>query len=200
MSQQSGMNRNMLKLVERITARELASPTLEKELEDIITGEDIMEKDRFDRLIESCDIFDMDTTKSKEEAFKIAAERLASKIRVPSKTVLEKLFEREKASSTALSPFFAVPHVILDGENNFEILLVRSKKGVFFSDTAPNVHAMFFLFGTKEQRHFHLVALSAIAQIVQDSDFETNWLKAKNTDELRKLVLKAERKRETDKE
>lgn len=200
MSQRSGINRDMLKLVERITAREISSPTLEKELEEIISGEDTMEKDRFDRLIEDCEIIDIDLTKTKEEAFEIVADRLSEKINVDAQTVLEKLFEREKASSTALSPFFAVPHIILDGDNLFEIYLVRSRKGVYFSETAPNVHAMFFLFGTKEQRHFHLVALSAIAQIVQDPNFETSWLKAKNTDELRKLVLNAKRKRETDKE
>ena len=110
--------------------------------------------------------------------------------------IYNKLIEREKTSTTALSPFFAVPHVILEGENIFELLIMRSKKGIYFSDVAPNVHSLFFLLGTMDQRHFHLVALSAIAQIVQDSTFETNWLKAVNTEELRKLILSSERKRE----
>ena len=200
MSKRSGLNRDMLKIVERITAHELSSPTLEKELEDIISGEDSMEKDRFDQIVEKCRIIDLDLTKKKEEAFEIALAEIAKNVDINTDEVYEKLIEREKTSSTALSPFFAVPHVVLEGENIFELLIMRSRKGIYFSDTAPNVHSLFFLLGTMDQRHFHLVALSAIAQIVQDPTFETNWLKAVNADELRKLILKAERKRETKKE
>jgi F-type H+-transporting ATPase subunit alpha len=196
MSKRSGLNRDMLKIVERITAHELSSPTLEKELEDIISGEDSMEKDRFDQLVERCRIIDLDMTRNKEDAFEIALNEINKIVPIPVEEVLAKLHEREKTSTTALSPFFAVPHVVLDGENIFEILIMRSKKGIYFSDTAPNVHSLFFLLGTMDQRHFHLVSLSAIAQIVQDPSFETNWLKAANTDELQKLILKSERKRE----
>jgi len=196
MSQRSGINRDMLKIVERITAHELSSPTLEKELEDIISGEDSMEKDRFDHLVEKCRIIDLDLTKTKEDAFEIALTEIAKSVDISVDEVLAKLVEREKTSTTALSPFFAVPHVVLEGENIFEILIMRSKKGIYFSETAPNVHSLFFLLGTMDQRHFHLVALSAIAQIVQDPTFETNWLKAVNAEELRKLILRSERKRE----
>jgi mannitol/fructose-specific phosphotransferase system IIA component (Ntr-type) len=196
MSQRSGINRDMLKIVERITAHELSSPTLEKELEDIISGEDSMEKDRFDHLVEKSRIIDLDLTKTKEDAFEIALTEIAKSVDISVDEVLAKLVEREKTSTTALSPFFAVPHVVLEGENIFEILIMRSKKGIYFSETAPNVHSLFFLLGTMDQRHFHLVALSAIAQIVQDPTFETNWLKAVNAEELRKLILRSERKRE----
>ena len=196
MSKRSGINRDMLKIVERITAHELSSPSLEKELEEIISGEDSMEKDRFDQIVEKCRIIDLDLTKTKEEAFEIALHEIVKEVEIDKDVVYQKLLEREKTSTTALSPFFAVPHVVLDGENIFELLIMRSKRGIYFSDVAPNVHSLFFLLGTMDQRHFHLVALSAIAQIVQDSTFETNWLKAVNIEELRKLILTSERKRE----
>jgi F-type H+-transporting ATPase subunit alpha len=200
MSQRSGINRDMLKIVERVTARELASPSLEKELEQIISGEDTMEKDRFDKLVENCDIIDCQDGEDMDKAFDLAVIKLAPRVGVGMDDLKEKLLEREATSSTALSPFFAIPHIVTQGENVFEMLIMRSKKGVRFSDSAPNVHALFFLIGTMDQRHFHLVALSAIAQIVQDPTFETKWLEAEDPAELRNLILGAERKREVDKD
>ncbi len=199
LSQRSGINRDMMKLVERVTARELASPTLEKELEQIISGEDTMEKDRFDKLVEECDIVDCDDD-DLDKAFDIAVIKLAPRIGVGMDDLKKMLLKREETSSTALSTFFAIPHIVVEGENMFELLVMRSRKGIRFSETAPNVHALFFLVGTKDQRHFHLVALSAIAQIVQTPSFETSWLAAESAADLRKLILAAERKRETEKD
>jgi L-asparagine transporter-like permease len=54
---------------------------------------------------------------------------------------------------------------------------------------------VFVLVGTKDERNFHLRALAAIAQICQQPDFDKNWLNARNTEELRDIVLLAERRR-----
>ncbi|KPJ63164.1 hypothetical protein AMJ44_14700 [candidate division WOR-1 bacterium DG_54_3] len=51
------------------------------------------------------------------------------------------------------------------------------------------------LLGTKDERNFHLVSLAAIAQIVQEPDFEERWMKAKNKEALRDIVLLGQRKR-----
>lgn len=66
----SSINRDMLKLVERITARELASPSLETEIEQIISGKDVVEKDRFEDLIETCTIIDYDKSNSMKSLLK----------------------------------------------------------------------------------------------------------------------------------
>jgi mannitol/fructose-specific phosphotransferase system IIA component (Ntr-type) len=57
------------------------------------------------------------------------------------------------------------------------------------------IKAVFVLFGTKDERAFHLKALSAIAHIVQNRNFEKMWLAAKNKDQLKDIVLLSERKR-----
>jgi len=74
-------------------------------------------------------------------------------------------------------------------------LLARAKEGVYFSEQAPKVHAVFVLAGTKDERNFHLRALAAIAQIVQERKFEEKWLKAKSIESLRDLILLGERRR-----
>ena len=48
---------------------------------------------------------------------------------------------------------------------------------------------------TREDRNFHLRALSAIAQIAQDESFEKRWKTAKTSEELRELILSADRRR-----
>ena len=80
-------------------------------------------------------------------------------------------------------------------ENIFEIFLVRVKKGVIFSQDSPKVHSIFVLVGTRDERNFHLRALAAIAQIVQADDFDKNWMRARNENELKDIILLGERKR-----
>ncbi len=190
------INRDMLKLVERITSRELASPTLETEIEQIITGKDVVEKDRFDHLIESCKIIDYDKSRSMETLFKAASKIMDKETEgISHSEILSKLIEREKSSSTALTPFFAIPHIVIEGKDKFEILIVRSKKGVKFSDSAEKVHSIFFLMGSIDQRHFHLVVLSSLAQIVQHPSFETEWISSKGVEDLRTLILKTRKKK-----
>ncbi len=192
----SSMNRDMLKLVERITARELASPSLETEIEQIISGKDVVEKDRFEDLIENCTILDYDKSSSIKTLFKTAAKIMAKESGDFSVSEINsKLIEREKSSSTALSPFFAIPHIVVEGKEKFQMLIVRSRKGVEFSDSAKNVHAIFFLLGSMDQRHFHLVVLSSLAQIVQNPSFEKEWLSAPDTEALRSLLLRIRREK-----
>ena len=192
----SSINRDMMKLIERITSRELGSPSLETEIEEIITGRDEVEKDRFEDLIESCKIIDYEKSSSMESLFKAASKLMGKNIRdLSSSEILVKLIEREKSSSTALTSFFAIPHIVIEGKGEFEMLIVRSKRGVKFSNKAEKVHSMFFLIGSIDQRHFHLVVLSSLAQIVQHSSFKKGWISAKNTDELRSLILKTRNKK-----
>jgi hypothetical protein len=46
-----------------------------------------------------------------------------------------------------------------------------------------------------DERNFHLRALSAIAQIVQEPHFEEKWMAAEGEEELRDIVLLGERRR-----
>jgi mannitol/fructose-specific phosphotransferase system IIA component (Ntr-type) len=57
------------------------------------------------------------------------------------------------------------------------------------------VYILFVLVGTRDERNFHLQALAAIAQTVQEKDFDKKWLNARNEQELKDLVLLAERRR-----
>jgi mannitol/fructose-specific phosphotransferase system IIA component (Ntr-type) len=66
---------------------------------------------------------------------------------------------------------------------------------VFFSKQASSVKAVFVIIGSRDERHAHLQALAAIAQIIHGNHFEERWLQAKNKNQLRDLLLLSERRR-----
>ncbi len=186
----------LIHIVERITDRKIASTTLVSELKDILVRRDNIIEDRFDKLIGKCDILDLEESISAEEFFEIVSKRLAKRLDIDRKMVYDLLIKREEQSTTALHPGLAIPHIIIEGNNKFDILLARGKQGITFSDDLPPVYTVFVLIGTRDERNFHLRALMSIAQIVQQPDFERRWLRAKNIEDLRNIILLSERKRE----
>ena len=70
----------------------------------------------------------------------------------------------------------------------FHLLLARCKEGIYYSELAPKVRAVFLLVGTSDQRDFHLYALASIAEVVQQTYFHERWLKAKNKTALRNMA------------
>jgi len=186
----------LLHLIERITARELVSGSLESELKEIVRERDEIVKDRFDQMIEEGDILDIEKSISAEQFFALSAKAMSAKLETDWMALFQALLAREKESSTVITPNLAIPHVIIEGEHNFAVLMARCKEGIGFSERAPLVHIVFVLVGTRDERNLHLRALAAIAQIVQASHFEDRWMAAKNKESLRDIVLLGERRRD----
>jgi APA family basic amino acid/polyamine antiporter len=185
----------MLHLVERITNRELVTGTLEHELRELSLERDEVTLDRFDKIVEKCPVLDIKGKMELGEFFRKAGDELSESVRADSESIYRALIEKEKESSTAITPYLAIPHIITDGEHKFEILLARSKEGIEFSESAPSVHAIFVLLGTRDERNFHLYALSAIAQVAGDPEFVDRWIKAHNAQGLRDVVILGKRLR-----
>jgi len=185
----------LLQLVKRIKAKDLITTSLDTELKEIIRERDNIQKDRFDKLIETAIILDVDSSLSKEDFFKLIADKVCVNIDKSAEYFLNKLIEREAESSTALTDSLAIPHIIIEGEKKFSILLARCKNGIYFNNEAQNINTVFVITGTRDERNFHLQALAAIAQIVQNSNFEKKWMKAKNIEALRDIVLLGDRRR-----
>jgi mannitol/fructose-specific phosphotransferase system IIA component (Ntr-type) len=182
-------------LIERITAKEITTRSLEIELKDIIRERDDILKDRFDHIIEECVVLDIDMSVAMEDFFQLAADRMADRLDMEPDVLYDLFIEREKESTTVLSAHLAIPHIIVDGEHEFDILLARCRPGIRFPGDAPDVHAVFVLAGSRDERPFHLRALAAIAQIVQDPHFEDRWMSARRKGDLRDVILLAQRRR-----
>ncbi len=185
----------LVHLVERITARQLTSGLLESELREIIRDRDDITKDRFDAAIEESIVLDIQDPVDSDEFFKMAANAMAQRLEVRADVLLKLFIDREKESSTVVGPGLAIPHIVIEGERKFDILLARCRDGLAFSGVPQPVHAVFALVGTKDGRNFHLRALSAIAQIVRETDFEQRWRLAKSKEGLRDIILLGKRRR-----
>jgi mannitol/fructose-specific phosphotransferase system IIA component (Ntr-type) len=182
-------------VVERITDRQIVTDTLRDELREVVKEREEIIEDEFDHLVKDALILDFDDETSFDDFIKIAADELSKRHDVPPEKFIQLFIEREKQSCTALRPGLAIPHIIIDGEKEFDVLLVRARQGIIFPDAPEPVHIVFVLIGTRDMRHSHLRALMAIAQIAQQHDFDEKWLNAATTKDLRDIMLLGERKR-----
>lgn len=185
----------LMYVVERVTDRQIVTDTLRDELREIVKEREEIVEDEFDHLIKHAFILDIDEQIHFDEFIKIASDKLSERLGVESKKFMKLFIEREKQSCTALRPGLAIPHIIIQGEKKFDILLVRAKGGIIFPDAPEPVHIVFILVGTQDMRHFHLRALMAIAQIAQQHEFDERWLNARSLEDLRDIMLLGKRKR-----
>jgi amino acid transporter/mannitol/fructose-specific phosphotransferase system IIA component (Ntr-type) len=187
----------VMHVVERVTDRELKTVTLENELRDILLERDDIIEDRFDELIRECEILDIQGEENAEKIFRQVSAILAERLGTNEFVLFEKFLHREAEGGTVVQPGFAIPHIVVEGENKFDILLVRARDGINFPHAPDPVRIMFVLAGSKDERNYHLRALMAIAQIAQEKHFEQRWLAARDTQGLRNLILLSTRKRDT---
>jgi len=185
----------LLHLIERLINKRITDNNLEEELKQIIIHRDELKIDRFHNLVEKSSIIDIKERMEQDNFFEQLSEEISSEIGLKREEIVKLLKKREEEGSTAINPFVAIPHIIIPGQNKFKLVAVRCKEGINFIGNNNNVKAVFVLFGTKDERAFHLKALSAIAQIVQDRYFEKGWLAAKNEQQIKDILLLSERKR-----
>ncbi|MBN2121053.1 MAG: amino acid permease [Candidatus Omnitrophica bacterium] len=185
----------LIHVIERIVNKELTSGQLSKELKGIIKERDQIVEDRFDHLIKESVILDLEGPLSRDDFFRDASSFLSPKLKIAQDSLKQLFIQREEESNTVIRPALAIPHIIIEGQHKFCILLARVKAGVVFSESSSPVKTVFMLVGTKDERNFHLRSLAAIAQIVQDKDFDKQWMNARGREDLRDIILLAERKR-----
>jgi len=182
-------------LVRSVAAERIQRSGFENELREIALQSDRMVLDRFDRLVQQCPILDIDETVAANELFQKIAEVLAPRVGRKMDELYEQFLARERESSTVVEPGLAIPHVVVEGENIFELVLVRCRGGIVFSDLHPPVRTVFVLVGSPDERNYHLRALMTIAHVVRHAEFRERWFQAKNTEQLRDVVLLMERER-----
>ena len=184
-------------IVERVTDRQLKTVTLENELRDILIERDDIIEDRFDKLIKNCEILDIKGKKSFDDVFRRVAKILEKRLDISEYVLFEQFLHREEAGGTVVQPGLAIPHIVIEGHEKFDVVLVRAADGIEFPEAPDPVRIMFVLTGTKDERNYHLRALMAIAHIVQEKNFEQRWLAARDTASIRNLILLSTRKRDT---
>jgi mannitol/fructose-specific phosphotransferase system IIA component (Ntr-type) len=171
-------------------------PALEEELKSIALERDEVVHDRFDRLVADCPILDIQESLDADEFFRRVSRTLAERLDMPADDLRERFERREAETSTVVDPGLAIPHVVVPGENRFDVVLVRCREGIEFPGHAEPVRIAFVLVGSQDQRNYHLRALMAIAHISQEHGFTDRWLAAPDAEHLRDIVLLSGRARD----
>ena len=169
---------------------------LEQELLMILQDRDDITEDRFDKLIKRSLVLDVDRPLGREAFFSLLADKLTSRLSLSREEIVSQFCKREEDSSTNIIPGIAIPHIIIPGKEKFEIVLARSRAGIEWEKGAPPVHAVFVLLGTADERTYHLRALMAVAQLLQESSFLDSWIKARDCEDLRSTILLMPRQRD----
>lgn len=194
----SSQDSALIYVLERFVARDkdLTSDNLLTELKDIVIQRDKVTEDRFHALIEQGRVLNIESPLRMENFFKDVSEVLGKELGLDPQKLFRKFVEREKESSTVLRKGLAIPHIVVEGKNIFKILMVRARSGIIFPDDKP-AYIIFILVGSMDERNLHLKVLAAIAQVTQNPEFDKKWFEARNEDELKNIVLLAERRRVT---
>ncbi len=144
--------------------------------------------------LRACPVLDISDSTPMEAFFRQVAETMAPRVKTPADTLHRLLLERERDSSTVILPSVAIPHILIEGQATFDMLLARCRDGIRFSDSAARVRIVFIIIGSRDERNLHLRALASIGHLFQQADFEERWLAAPGPEDLRRLVLSDRRR------
>ena len=179
----------LLHVIERITGIESTGYLVDEELREILIERDDITEKRFEEMIKKCLVLDLEKMLSPEDFTKLLAHELAEKIDADEKELYRSFMEREKDSNIVIHSGLAILSIIIGGRNKFDIVIVRSKKGIIFSDDIPPIHVLFVIISSQDQQNFYLHSIMWMVQISGDEGFEKKCLNAKNSEELREVIL-----------
>ncbi len=185
----------LIHLMRRIADDQLVKESFEDDFREIIIDRDNIEQDNFDHLLKKAKIIDLEGHYDYPTMLKIVVKDIADEAGMPKEELIKRFEEKQKRDNTALTPFLAVPHIIIDGKEKMFMTVVRAKEGVCFTKEEDSVKAIFLMGGSSDVRMLHLKTIAAIASLVIQPDFEKKWLEIKNQVKLKNLLLINERRR-----
>jgi amino acid transporter len=179
----------LLHLLKRITDSRLTEDLLEDELRDVIISRDEIAQDSFDSLIKNANVHDIEGPMDYHYMLRNIAEKVSPSMKMEPKEFVDKFEVRLNEFNPAITPFVAIPHIITEGEDHIVLHLIRSKKGIKFSEHEDAVKAIFMLAGSHNRRVLHLKTVAAIATLASEENFQEKWLSAKDQTEIKNLLL-----------
>ncbi len=128
----------------------------------------------------------------KEEVLRIISDMVAASSRIGDTTsdaIYHSLSERESMGSTGFGHGIAIPHCRIPNLDDFLVGLLISEKGIDFDSIDGEDTRIFpFIVGPESKPKEYLKLLSAISQILRDSNFRKEILSLRSPDEINSLI------------
>jgi len=182
---------SLLHVVERVTGDRSTGYLVDEELREVLIERDQLEERRFKNVIKNCEIIDLYKYMRPDKFSLLIAEKLCKRIDIPIDRLYRLLRKKEKDSNVVIHPGIAVVSNMIKGRDKFEMIIVRSKMGIMLSDAADPVRAFFVIISTPDKQSLYLHTLMWLIQIAGETNFDEEWMRAKNDEELRHIILKS---------
>ena len=186
---------SLLHVIERITGMKKTGYLVDEELREILIDRDDIQEARFENLLNTCEIVDLKKLLAPDRFAEMLAERLSSRMKVKKERIYKLIKSKKNDSNMVLHPGVGIITHMIDGRDQFEIVFVRSEKGIFVSEDVEPLHAFIVVVASKDQKNFYWHALMWLAQLAEQCDFTSSWCSAAGPDELRLEILNAWKKR-----
>ncbi|MFE3845620.1 amino acid permease [Thermoplasmatota archaeon] len=188
---------SLLHVFERVTGKKTSAFMTDEELREILIERDDITEKRFEEIINKCEIIDIDKILHPEELAHLIAHRLSEKLNIDGKKLYKILRQKERDSNIIVHPGVAILSHTIKGRDKFEILLIRSKKGLLVSDDADPINAFVVIVASPDLQNFYHHSLMWFVQIADEIDFKDEWINAKDSEGIRDIILSSWKKRKT---
>jgi len=185
----------LLHVLSRLSARKVVRTALESELKAIIRERDELCLDRFDRIIEGSPVVDLAGPCSVNTLLDQLNPVLALRGLERPLSVQDLIGEEPPVKFVEIFSGIGVAEVSASRPDVFDVVLVRSRGGLRLPGAEAPIHALFFFLVGSDEQDFHLKAVAALAQVLQDPQFDTRWRHARNAQALKDLIVLADRRR-----
>ena len=186
---------SLLHLIERVTGQKSTGYLVDEELREILIERDDIDEKRFEQIVKNCEIVDLHKYLLPDQFARLMAHKLADRLDTDEKTLYELLKKKETNSNIVVHPGIAIFSHTIKGRDKFDMLVVRSGKGLVVSDNIDPIHSFFLIVASSDQQSFYLHSLMWLIQIAEETDFEEEWVKAQDINELRSIILASWKKR-----
>ena len=188
---------SLLHVFDRVTGKKTTSFMTDEELREILIERDDITEKRFEQIIKKCDIVDVDKILHPNELAHLISHKLSEKLDTNEEKLYKILRRKERDSNIIVHPGIAILSHTIKGRDKFEILLIRSKKGLLISDDADPINAFVVIVTSPDLKNFYHHSLMWIVQIADETDFKEEWINAEDKEEIRDIILTSWKKRKT---
>jgi len=175
---------------------------LDTELRGILKEKGPRADDPYDEVVTRSLVIDMQEPAEFESIAEKASVWLSNLVPFSPEEIKLQFMEGTRIGMTPVTHGIALPHLRIQGLEQPEMVLVRSKGGVHITVNGPltnhldeehTVHALFFLVSPEDTPTQHLRILAQIAGRVDDDSFADEWHTAANEQELKESLLHDDR-------
>lgn len=174
---------------------------LDKELRGILKEKELRKEDPFDELVARSHVLDISSKVGFNNIVSDVSKLLSEFVPLSYENLNKTFLEGTVVGITPVAHGVALPHLRVDGLDQMELVMVRSKPGVHIkfnnpatdSEEEQMLHAIFFFLSPLDNPTQHLRMLAQVARHVESDTFFEDWTIAEDEQQLKEALIHNER-------